>query len=72
MHSRLAAFGYDPESPLPAVGLVVGFAGFVIDWTTRPKSAPLDMESMTALSDEDFEQQMKDYEAGRGKTLPGQ
>lgn len=47
------------------------FVVFIVALLPRP-SKPIDVEAMEALSDEEFERQRADYQAGRRKTLPGQ
>ena len=56
------------------VGLVVGFAGILIGWSTPAKPHEFsddELDRINGLTDAEFEQQADDYENGRRDTLPG-
>lgn len=69
----IAIYGFISENPPVAyTGLAIGAIGLLLYVFEPKKSPPVDTRALNELSDEEFERQMADYEAGRRKTLPGQ
>ncbi len=74
----IAVFGVlNSNGPLMVVGLLVGFAGIGMGWQDRRDAArtPISraqVDAMSELSEEEFEQQLRDYRKGKRRTLPGE